>query len=161
MHSAPSVSYPVGRSRNAERVLLISWGLGVCAVSIACVRTPSIGWREGLLLLTAIGAGIMAWIGAIRHLASADLIFDGQHWTASGKAPIQTARASVALDLQFLLLVCLSQSGRTRRWIWLDRNAMPARWPDLRRALYSRAAPTDPSSRAPSSTGPNALKSSS
>jgi len=162
MHSAPWVSYPVGRTRNAERILLISWGIGFCAVSIACLGSPSIGWREGLLLLTALGAGLMAWVGAVRHSASADLIFDGQHWTVSGEAQIQTARASVALDLQFLLLVCLSsQSGRTRRWIWLDRNAMPARWRDLRRALYSRAAPVDPSGRAPSSIAANALKSSS
>jgi hypothetical protein len=161
MHSAPSVSYPVGRSRNAERLLLILWGLGVCGVSIACVQSAALGWREGILSLSAIVAGMAAWTGVFRCSAQVDLTFDGQHWTMAGRIPVRTARVSVALDLQFLLLICLTESVRTRRWIWLDRNAMPPRWRDLRRALYSRAVPNDPAARAADSIGANAPYSSS
>jgi toxin CptA len=161
MHSAPPVNYPVGRSRNAERLLLILWGLGVFGVSIACVQSGALCWREGILLLSAVVVGTAAWTGVRRCSAPADLTFDGQHWTMSGSIPVRTARASVALDLQFLLLICLTESVQIRRWIWLDRNAMPAQWQDLRRALYSRAAPTDPATRAPDSIGANAPHSSS
>ena len=55
--------------------------------------------------------------------------------------------ASVALDLQSLLLVRLAEPARARRWVWVDRQAMPERWRDLRRALYSRAAFAEPAAR--------------
>jgi toxin CptA len=161
MHNAPSVSYPVWRSRNAERLLLMLWGLGVSGVSIACIQSAAVGWREGILLISAFVAGAAVCTGVFRYSYPADLTFDGQHWTMSGRIPIRTARASVALDLQFLLLICLKESAWTRRWIWLDRRAMPARWRDLRRALYSRAALNDPAARAPDSIGATAPKPSS
>ena len=139
MHSAPSVNYPVGRSRYAELLLLLLWTLGVCGVTVACVLAASFDWRQGMLALSAGVAGVAAWTGMLRCADPADLSFDGQHWSISGNGTLRTARASVALDLQSLLLVCLAEPARGRRWIWLDRQAMPERWRDLRRALYSRA----------------------
>ena len=141
MHSAPSVNYPVGRSRKAERLLMLLWALGVGCVTLACVRSGGeVDWRQAMLAFSAIVAGAAAWTGVLRSSAAAELRFDGQAWSITGGAAQWAARASVALDLQSLLLVRLAGPARARRWIWLDRQAMPERWSDLRRALYSRAA---------------------
>jgi hypothetical protein len=61
----------------------------------------------------------------------------------SGDVPLRSARASVALDLQSLLLVRLEEPARARRWVWVDRQALPERWLDLRRALHARVVPGD------------------
>ncbi|MDM0104764.1 hypothetical protein QTH97_07460 [Variovorax sp. J22R24] len=138
------MNYPVGRSRYAERLLLVLWALGVCGVTVACVQAAGFDWRQGVLVLSAGVAGLAAWTGVLRYADPADLSFDGQHWSISGHAALRTARASVALDLQSLLLVRLSEPTRARRWVWVDRQAMPERWRDLRRALYSRAPSAGP-----------------
>ncbi|MDM0077809.1 hypothetical protein QTH90_25600 [Variovorax sp. J2P1-59] len=145
------MNYPVGRSRYAERLLLVLWALGVCGVTVACIQAAGFDWRQGILALSAAVAGLAAWTGVLRCADPADLSFDGQHWSISGHSSLRTARASVALDLQSLLLVRLSEPTRARRWVWVDRQAMPERWRDLRRALYSRApspGPTTPKAAA-------------
>jgi len=139
MHSAPSVNYPVGRSRYAERLLLFLWALGVCGVTVACVQADRIDWRHGFLALSAVVAAVAAWTGALRCSDHAELSFDGQDWSLTGSVVLRSARASTALDLQSLLLVCLTEPGRSRHWIWVERPTKPESWRDLRRALYSRA----------------------
>jgi hypothetical protein len=151
MHSAPSVNYPVGRSRYAERLLLVLWALGACGVTVACVQADLIDWRHGILALSAGAAGIAAWTGVLRYADPADLSFDGQLWSLTGRIALRSARASAALDLQSLLLVCLVEPGRSRRWVWVDRRAKPESWRDLRRALYSRAPLAAPIDRKPNS----------
>ncbi|MDL9998408.1 hypothetical protein QTI24_07350 [Variovorax sp. J22P240] len=153
MHSAPSVNYPVGRSRYAERLLLGLWALGVLGVTVACVQAAGFDWRQGILALSAAVAGLAAWTGVLRCTDPADLSFDGQHWSISGHAALRTAQASVVLDLQALLLVHLSEPARARRWVWVDRRAMPERWRDLRRALYSRAPSPEPTAQKADSKG--------
>jgi hypothetical protein len=153
MHSAPSVTYPVGRSRNAERLLLALWALGVCSVTVACAQaTWGLDWNRGVLLLSAVVAGAAAWTGVLSCSAPSVLRFDGLHWSVSGGFALGATRADVALDLQVLVLVCLKAPGRTKRWVWLDRSAMPDRWRDLRRALYSRPLGAGPAGQAPEST---------
>ena len=161
MHSAPSVNYPVGRSRYAERLLLILWALGVFGVTVACAQAAGFDWRQGILALSSAVAGLAAWTGILRCTDRADLSFDGQHWSISGRAALRTARASVALDLQGLQLVRLSDPARARRWVWVDRQAMPERWRDLRRALYSRAPSPEPTAQNADSMGADVHHSSS
>ncbi|SCK60870.1 hypothetical protein VAR608DRAFT_6872 [Variovorax sp. HW608] len=156
MHSAPSVSYPVGRSRYAERLLLALWALGVCAVTMACVQSAGLDWRDGVLLLCAIVASVAAWTGVLRSSCPANLVFDGQCWSMSGGVSVPTAQAAVMLDLQWLLLVRIKEPLGAARWIWVDRTAMPQRWRDLRRALYSRAIPTQAAVKTPESVSANA-----
>jgi toxin CptA len=144
MHSAPSVNYPVGRSRYARRLLVSVWALGVGCVTLASLQAGGLDWRQAVLALSAIVAGAAAWTGMLQSAAPGELDFDGRHWSISGgSTPLRTARASVALDLQSLILVRLDEPTRPRRWVWVDRQAMPARWRDLRRALHSRVLPSD------------------
>jgi hypothetical protein len=144
MHSAPSVSYPGGRSRHADRLLLALWLRGAGAVALACVQSAGMGWRGGVLFLCVVVAAVGAWMARFRSTGGTDLVFDGQHWSMSGGVEAPMARASVMLDLQALLLIRLTGAAGRARWVWAERRAMPERWRDLRRALYSRAAPAEP-----------------
>nr|WP_311732147.1 hypothetical protein [Variovorax paradoxus] len=137
------MSYPVGRSRSADRLLSIGWTCGACCVAAACSRFDGADWRVGLLALSVVGAGAAAWRSALRRTASAKLSFDGRHWSLAGAAGVRAAGIKVALDFQSLL-VCLTDARRARRWVWLDRSTLPERWQDLRRAVYSRAPLASP-----------------
>ena len=57
---------------------------------------------------------------------------------------IRNARVLVALDFQSLMLLRLTEPGRARRWIWIEQRAMPERWRDVRRAVYSRPPSAEP-----------------
>jgi hypothetical protein len=139
MHGAPSVSYPVERSRRAGHLLLAVWLLGAGVAGLACAQSAGTGWREGVLLLCVIVAAFGARAGMCPP-GPARLVFDGQHWSLAGGAPM--TGAAVALDFQALLLIRLTQPGGAARWVWAERRAMPGRWRDLRRALYSRPVAT-------------------
>ncbi|RZL88594.1 MAG: hypothetical protein EOP82_22265 [Variovorax sp.] len=144
MHGAPSVSYPVGRSRNADRLLWGVWAIGACCAAAGSYHLDSAGWRAGLLVLSVIAAAVAISRGALLHRAtSSELRFDGQYWAFAGAPALRTARAAVALDFQSLLLVCLTEPRRRRCWVWVDRRAMPERWQDFRRAVYSRPPSAD------------------
>jgi toxin CptA len=145
MHSAPSVNYPVGRSRYARRLLVSLWALGVASATLASLQADGFDWRQAMLALSAVVAGAAAWTGLLQSSAPGELAFDGRHWSMSGGVPQRSARASVTLDLQSLLLVRLEAPARSRRWVWVDRQALPERWLDLRRALHARVAPADAS----------------
>ncbi|MBT2323219.1 hypothetical protein J7E62_12775 [Variovorax paradoxus] len=139
MHGAPSVSYPVGRSRKADRLLLMVWLCGACCAAAACYQLDGADWRVGLLASSVIGAGAAAWWSTLRRTAPAELSFDGRQWSSVDPDGSRAAEAEVVLDFQSSLLVCLTEARRARRWVWLDRSTRPERWHDLRRAVYSRA----------------------
>jgi hypothetical protein len=141
MHSAPSVTYPVGRSRGAARILIAAWALGACCAGVSFYLFDGAGWRQVLLVLSVLFSGGAAAL-ALRGDGAAELRFDGRHWTLAGAETgraVVAARAAVALDLQSLLLIRLAEPGRAVRWVWAEQRAMPERWRDLRRAVYSRA----------------------
>jgi len=141
MYSAPSVSYPVGRSRNAARLLVALWSLGAGAAVVASVHSDVSGWRDGVLFLCVALAATAASVGVPRSPGQASLTFDGQYWSISDSMSLSMAEACVMLDLQRLLLIRLKGAESVARWVWADRNLMPRLWSDLRRALYSRAVP--------------------
>ncbi|MBO9652124.1 MAG: hypothetical protein J7605_26750 [Variovorax sp.] len=143
MHSAPSVSYPVGRSRNADHLLLALWGIGGAAAIAACLQSAAMGWRGAVLLLCAIVAACAAWRARLSSAGPARLVFDGQYWSMPGRPEVHQARANVMLDLQVLLLIRLTVPMAPARWLWAERRALPPGWRDLRRALYSRASPAE------------------
>lgn len=153
MHSAPSVSYPVGRSsRHAHRLLLAIGSAGACAAALTAWQLQHVGWRTALLGASVLLAGFgLRHGGTGRTQGPAVLHFDGSGWalTGTGRTPsvsLQAARAEVCLDFQSLMLVRLQQVGGARRWLWLDAGSEPAQWSDLRRAVYSRAPSTVPDS---------------
>lgn len=136
MHSAPSVSYPVGRSRDATRLLVVIWAAGACCAGAASYQFDSVGWRQWLLLLS-VALAALAVLNMRVRASSGTLDFDGQHWSLSGKAAFPIVETTVVLDFQSLLLLRL-RGVRSARWRWIERRAEPSRWHDLRRAVYSR-----------------------
>lgn len=137
MHSAPSVSYPVGRSHFAAAFLLLAWLTGAGVVIAWCLQVQPTALRllGASLLLGATGI-VAAWNWW--RLASGTLAWDGEawRWAAHGAGTV-----SATLDLQAWLLVRWDGGGRVC-WLWLERTACAERWDDLRRAVYFRARPS-------------------
>lgn len=136
MHSAPSVKYPVGRSVWSAALLLSLWLAGAAVAALWAWAVPEPGWRQ------ALGAAAVAVVGAWAafswwRLPAGELAWDGRAWTWSGAAV--EGRVELALDLQAALL--LRWQGGGGAWLWLERRTSPARWGDVRRAVYSRANP--------------------
>ena len=139
MHGAPSVNYPVGRSRFLGAWLLAAWLTGAAA---------NVGWwfqaqpapsRLLPAVLVLVGAGLIAWHGWSRTTGG-ELAWDGEHWSWAGTTDAANRGVDVGIDLQRHLLLRWG-SGPGSRWLWIDRASRPERWDDLRRAVYSRATP--------------------
>ena len=143
MHSAPSVSYPVGRSRDAGRLLMAVWTAGACCAGVVCWQIGVDGWRGATLVCCVLSAALA---GGVQHWRQnpGELRFDGRDWQMSGAATLSEARLWPALDLQSLMLVRLAAPKQCTRWQWLERRSAPDQWLDLRRAVYSRAPSPDP-----------------
>ncbi len=139
MHSAPSVSYPVGRSRFAATLLLVLWLPGAACVALWSVQARAPGWQVGASVALVLLAGFCAawnwW-----HAPQGDLSWDGENWNWSAAGQEAAGSLEVGLDLQRWLLLRLT-GGKVVRWFWLERARYPERWEDLRRAVYSRARP--------------------
>ena len=139
MHAAPSVTYPVGRSRFAGRLLLGAWlaGLAACAFWWLVAQAP--GWRLAVAAFAVAMAGLVACRLWWRSPAG-ELRWDGVEWLWCGAEREEASAPEVALDLQSHMLV-RCQCGQASRWLWLERSRGAHRWDDLRRAVYSRARP--------------------
>lgn len=142
MHSAPSVSYPVGRSPFAARVaaLLVLAGLA-CVLAWSLLAPP--GWRQGLAFVAVAAGGGLAgrgWLRAARGL----LRWDGLAWAWEEAGRSASGVPEVALDFQSRLLVRWRAQAGATRWLWLERASDPSRWAALRRAVYSRASAQGP-----------------
>jgi toxin CptA len=140
MHSAPSVTYPVGRSRWAAALLSLAWLAGAAATLQWTLRHEVSAARLAVawLVLSAAGA-VAAWRWRAQPRGS--LAWDGAGWTWDASvAPAASGRLRVSVDLQRVLLVQWHGAGPAQ-WLWLERASAPERWADLRRAVYSRARP--------------------
>ena len=138
MHGAPSVSYPVGRSRFAAGILAAAWLLGCAAALLWWTHAPD-RWRMAMMLAAlAVTGAAAAW--SWRHQRRGILEWDGTAWSWSGHTGATAGQIAVALDLQHTLLVRWTAAG-VSRWLWLARADRGDRWDDLRRAVYSRARP--------------------
>ena len=161
MHNAPSVHYPVGRSVFWGLVLCAIWTSGALLMGAWCYTNGSVSWRQlrGIFVLAAVGglAGAGWWRTPVGTLG-----WDGQQWlwTSRAGAPAwyEPGGVAVALDLQQHLLLVLRTGRGPALWLTAEQAAWPARWHDLRRAVYSRAStaaplatPADPASAPPSS----------
>jgi len=139
MHGAPSVSYPVGRSRFAGAALLAAWCAGAAGVA---------AWRLHVepaapVLLAAVAAVLLPGALALRSWLRSPcgtLAWSGAEWTWTGAGTSESGTPEAVLDLQRRMLLRWSAPGGIR-WLWLERDARPAAWDDVRRAVYSRASP--------------------
>ena len=139
MHGAPSVSYPVGRSRFAGLLLLTAWLAGAATALASWLQGQPFAWRIAVVASLLAAAGVFAGLAWWRS-ASGTLAWDGDGWTWSGSSRSYPGEVDVGLDLQRWLLLRFSGDGATH-WSWLERSRHAERWDDLRRAVYSRARP--------------------
>ena len=141
MHSAPSVTCPVGRSRFAGRLALLLWLLGAGLAAHACATAAQFGWRQALVVAVLVASGALAarvWattpIGMLR--------WDGQNWLWIGADAAQQevglpGSVSVMLDLQQRVLVRWSGEQRAL-WLWLERGGSAGHWHEVRCAIHAR-----------------------
>lgn len=142
MHSAPSVFYPVERSRSAACALVAVW---LCAVLTHVLWWFAPDAAQGGPQVAALMALPMSALLALkgwRSLRPGHLAWDGNdwHWAEAGQSPGAGCRLHACLDLQRVLLLRLRDAHGAARWIWLERSADPARWDDLRRAVCAHGA---------------------
>jgi toxin CptA len=142
MHSAPSVTYPVGRSRFLGQLLILGWLAGAGAGVVLWRFHGISSWRLVVMAVALTLSGGLAW-WLWRHLPDRCLRWDGQTWrllaSAQDSNAGQAARLAVRLDLQRHLLLRLRSLDGVECWLWAEATADPARWHALRCAVYSRA----------------------
>lgn len=96
-------------------------------------------WRmllAGFSVLFAAFAARITW----NNLPDGQLAWDGDvwRWESLGYQTGEGEHAlSVVVDFQLRLLLRLENQAGASLWLWVEQNAMPERWLDLRRALYS------------------------
>lgn len=152
MHSAPAVTYPVGRCRFHAGLLagLLVMGAGVLVTWVQ--HDDAIAMRHaaaGLLWLICALAVVRLWWRS----PTGSLTWDGQLWTWAGEGgePYPVA-LSMTLDSQTALLLRLQADGAPSLWVWLEQRRAPARWLPCRRAVFGPKPPatvTDPGWVAP------------
>jgi toxin CptA len=138
-HNAPPVAYPLGRSPFLGRLLLGLWLAGLFSVLLWWNVTRQLDWRMALAGFSVLLAGLAARTSWDK-LPSGQLAWDGEVWRWES-AGYQTGAAehdlSVIADFQQSLLLRLENPARASLWLWVEQSAMPERWLDLRRAVYS------------------------
>ncbi|MDO9359291.1 MAG: hypothetical protein Q7T70_09895 [Polaromonas sp.] len=140
MHNAPPVVYPLGRSRFQAAVFLACWLTGAAVFVVWWLHAPQRDWRLWLGLAAVLTAGVIALAGW-GNSPTGQLHWDGQTWRWQGLTDLEPQalrRLAATLDLQGVLLLRIEIAGRRALWLWAGRVAMPERWLDLRRAVYSR-----------------------
>jgi hypothetical protein len=138
MHSAPAVTYPVGRSRFHGCLLLFICVTVLLLGLIWQHQDNSDGWRLGLYTLTGLSTGVAA-VWAWYRTPCLDLRWDGQIWNSTVREVSTSGYLSLHFDLQFCMLLSLRSDDGNRVWLWPERSRDPAHWNALRRAVYSHA----------------------
>jgi toxin CptA len=120
-------------------MLFALWVAGLLSVMLWLYLSRQADWRLALALVAVLGAG-----GAARnswtHAPVGQLAWDGEAWrweSARYQTGIAGYDLSVVADFQRRVLVRLENQAHAKLWLWVDRRAMPERWLDLRRAVYS------------------------
>jgi toxin CptA len=153
MHSAPAVSFPVGRSRFQGWCLALIWLAGTAACVFWSITTRVNGspadWRSYLALFVVVGTGAVA-LRAWQQTPRGVLRWDGQLWwlepaVPSAVAPV-TGALAVHLDFQFVMLLSLRTGQGGLHWLWLDQQGATStsRWSALRRAAHANVRPAPP-----------------
>ena len=136
MHSAPALSYPVGRSRFQGALVGLTGLVGVVTGLLWQAQAGTANWRQGLFAMTLLGAFIVA-VQAWRRSPRGHLSWDGQAWRWAGMGQSASGRLTVHLDFQFFLLLSLRPDSGARIWLWPERRSEIALWNALRRAVFS------------------------
>ena len=141
MHSAPSVSYPVGRCAFQRRCWL---GLLLCAwvvLGVWSYQQPfnvAMAWSG----LCAVTAAVLGW-ASLQHIGT--LSWNGQVWCLHGRGDAwedELGMLQVVLDVQEALLLrwqpASDMLNAKSQWLWLGAQTAGDPWQSLRRAVYQR-----------------------
>ncbi|MFP8777060.1 hypothetical protein [Hydrogenophaga sp. RWCD_12] len=155
MRSAPSVTYPVGRSAFLGWLLAGSGAASLAALllGVSYQMQAMAGWWlvMGAWVLWVVIAGSawrrqaggqLAWKAAPRrpegHLAEPSR----GEWvwiSAAYLEGVTLQRVERVYDLQAWMLLRLHNPDGARIWAWVERSRDARRWGDLRRALVAHA----------------------
>ncbi len=142
---APPVRYPVEPSRKAAALAGWIWA-AAAALNLAWWQLSAPG-DPGPVLggLSLLAVGLLLWVQHARPVRG-EIIWDGNWQWCSPAYPAGTALLwpQVVFDGQQLMLVRLRNADGARWLLWLDVDARPQDWWDLRRALFARPAALDP-----------------
>jgi hypothetical protein len=141
MHSAPSVSYPVGRCA-FQRWLFVGIAVLTSAVLLAWAFNQGLT-ASWYVAVAAAALGLLLGWRALGQIGS--LTWDGQVWCLHDqRLGLEDALGDVhvVLDVQKALLLRWQPTSDTLhakpQWLWLGSQASDNRWQDLRRAVYQR-----------------------
>jgi hypothetical protein len=139
MHSAPAVSYPVGRSSIQVLVFLAPGLLGGVVLAAWVMHGGQSASVHGVALLLWLLTSLPVF-HALRQTASGMLRWDGQQWTWEAGNHRLAGRTLRRLDWQAVLLLEFRSADGATLWLWPERRTAPLRWDDLRRALQAAPA---------------------
>lgn len=97
------------------------------------------GWPLAAGLAAVLAAGMLAG-ASWKNSPRGQLAWDGVVWrwaSASYQTGLAEYELSVIADTQRCLLLRLENQAGASLWLWAQQQAAPARWLDLRRAVYS------------------------
>ncbi len=142
MHTAPTVTYPVGRSHARAAAFAGVW-LVALAVTLVFIAEDGASLRALCLAVVALLACGMAWRWH-RQVDAGRLAWDGVTWWWEPTVGHRTeGRVAPCLDAQSLVLVHFAASAGHGRWLWLEQSAAPVSWGRLRCALMQPPARQD------------------
>jgi len=120
-------------------LLLGLWFAGIVSALLWCIGSQPSGWRMALSGFSVLAAGAAAR-AAWQRMPTGQLAWDGQFWHWQGtndQGGLAECALSVIVDIQHGLLLQLENQAGMQAWLWLEKKIVPARWLDLRRAVYS------------------------
>ncbi len=139
MHSAPAVSFPVGRSSIRALIYLLPALLAATVCGAWAWQSASVDVVRILVLLLT-GLVLALALRSALHPPQGWLVWDGQSWRWETAAGAQVGAVHARLDGQKHLLLEFHPAQGRRIWLWLERGTAPLAWDDLRRAVYAVSA---------------------
>ena len=133
------MTFPLGRSHLHGWILLCGSIAGVLLVSAWVVGSQQLGWQQ----LTGIAAVFVAsWVAfrGWKNSPAGQLAWDGQVWRWEGpgyQAGVAQYDLWAVADFKNVMLLRVENQAHATLWLWAERQALPERWLDLRRAVYS------------------------
>lgn len=117
--------------------------LNALFVGLWCYVFDIFGWRLWLSL-GVLGLAVAAAAWGWWRSPCGFLSWDGQLWCWTSTAPRQARNGQLlpCLDFQRHLLLRLRLEAGPVLWLWAEQHSNPARWADLRRAVYARSVPS-------------------
>ena len=143
IHNAPAVVYPLGRSRFLGQLLFGLWFAGLLSVVVCTLTSQRFDWRMVTAFAAVLRAGAAVHV-SWRHQPVGELHWDGAVWrweSVSYQTGVVEQDIVVMADFQSSMLLRLKNPASASLWLWPEKRTFPARWLDLRRAIYSSPKP--------------------